>query len=686
MNLNKLLVRQIQKHFGGLENVSPDMHDFLLAVTEAYDHYEKDHSMLERSIDLSSGEMIELNKELREETKKLRAAHHELKTLFENIDETFFSVDMRSNKLTQMSPSCEKTYGYRPDEFFSLPDLWRDTIHPEDKQVSEQQLQDLFIGKKVVNNYRIIHKNGSEKWIENRVIPTLDEEGVLIRIDGVTSDITERKKAEKLLIESEKKYRLVFENPFLGVALGTIDGLVMNANKAFYTLLGYTQEEIQNIHFSKFTYAPDLDKELPYLQSMANGEINDYVLEKRYVTKSNEIIWVELSLSCVKDEAQQIQFVIAVIQDITSKKHAKESLLKSEANLRNILENTDTGYILLNTKGDILSYNTIAQQMGMDEMKEKLGVGKNYVDLMIEEKKTEMRRKIGDVLTSGEQIKDEVCYPQPDNSLKWFYISMHPVFSEDRKVIGLSIAATDITSEKTLSIERDKITSDLMQRNRDLEQFAFIISHNLRSPVANIIGLINVIENSPTLNGEDRKECMNGLLLSANKLDSVIKDLSHILQVRREISEKKEPILFSELVSDIKISIGNLLQKESAVIHTDFTETDKIITLKSYLYSIFFNLISNSIKYRNGESPVITIASRKVNNKVMLTFKDNGIGIDLATQGNKIFGLYNKFHFHTEGKGIGLYMTKTQVEMLGGKITVVSSVNKGTEFQIELQE
>lgn len=816
MMLNKLLLRQIQKHFGGPDNVPEDLQKFLIAVSEAYDHYEKDHSMLERAIDLSSTEMIELNRELREETKKLKTAHHELGTLFENIDETFFSVDMKLFKIIQMSHACEKIYGYTPEEFYTNTNLWQNVIHPDDKHISEQQVKALYSGKKVLNQYRIIHKEGSIRWVENKVIPTMDEVGNLIRLDGITSDITERKNAEEMLVESEKRYRLVFENPFLGVALGTLEGWIINANKAFCALLGYTQQEISNTHFSKFTHPSDLKKEIHFIDKMEKGEIDNYQLEKRYVTKSNQIIWVELSVTCVKNEAKQVQFVIAVVQDITTRKQAEKSLLTSEANLRNILENTDTAYVLLDRKADILSYNKIAQQMALDETGELLEVGENYVNSLLQEKRSEMKSRIEELLINEKEIKYEASYPQRNNSAKWFYISMYPVFSENKRVLGLSIAFTDITDrkkteerikksneryelvtkatrdviwdwnfaskkiyrsekykdvfgysnfkdniytdswvdnihqedrervqqsiikkindstailweeeyrfykangeiayvkdrgyiirdeehkairlvgamrditdEKTLSIERDKITSDLLQRNRDLEQFSYIVSHNLRSPVANIIGLVNLIQLDSELNEKELKECTNGLLLSAHKLDNVIKDINHILQVRREINEKKESISFSEMVADIKISIENLMQKESAVIKTDFSEIDQMTTLKSYLYSIFFNLITNSIKYRNGVTPVIEIISRKANNKIILSFKDNGLGIDLTMQGNKLFGLYNKFHFHTEGKGIGLYMTKTQVEILGGKITANSTVNKGTEFLIELNE
>jgi signal transduction histidine kinase len=109
------------------------------------------------------------------------------------------------------------------------------------------------------------------------------------------------------------------------------------------------------------------------------------------------------------------------------------------------------------------------------------------------------------------------------------------------------------------------------------------------------------------------------------------------------------------------------------------------MTTKSYLHSIFYNLISNSLKYRQPNiAPLIEIKSEILNNKIVLLFKDNGMGIDLENQNNMVFGLYKRFHpDHAEGKGVGLYMVKTQVETIGGSISVKSEVNKGTEFRIE---
>ena len=174
---------------------------------------------------------------------------------------------------------------------------------------------------------------------------------------------------------------------------------------------------------------------------------------------------------------------------------------------------------------------------------------------------------------------------------------------------------------------------------------------------------------------------------SVAKLDEVIADLNNILQVRLKLNEKKELVHFSTLVNDIHLSIAAFFEKEKAVVVWDFSEVDEMLTIKSYLHSIFYNLISNSLNYHQPDiPPVIEIKSRKLNDKIELVFKDNGMGIDLKKNGNRVFGLYKRFHSKsTEGKGMGLYMVKTQVESLGGKISIESEVNKGTTFKIEFK-
>ena len=187
---------------------------------------------------------------------------------------------------------------------------------------------------------------------------------------------------------------------------------------------------------------------------------------------------------------------------------------------------------------------------------------------------------------------------------------------------------------------------------------------------------------------QDTKVYLEGLSASIQRLDTVIVDLNNILQVKHKINEHKEKVSFTQVVNDIKFHVSNFTDSEMIMILNDFSEIDEMSTLKSYIHSIFYNLISNSIKYRRpGVAPVIDIKSRKHGNRIEITFKDNSMGIDMEKKKDQVFGLYNRFHPQSaEGKGIGLFMVKTQVETLGGRISVSSRVNEGTEFKIEFRE
>ncbi len=182
-----------------------------------------------------------------------------------------------------------------------------------------------------------------------------------------------------------------------------------------------------------------------------------------------------------------------------------------------------------------------------------------------------------------------------------------------------------------------------------------------------------------------KNEVVERVSQSIKNIDTVIQDLNHILQTRELVNEKKETVYFKDLVDDIKTSIYNTVVSEKVQLECYFDEVDSLFTIRSYLYSIFYNLSSNSIKYRQaGIAPVITIKSRKLKDKVELHFKDNGKGIDLDKNASQLFGLYKRFDTTTEGKGMGLFMVKTQVEALGGTIKIKSKLGHGAEFIIQL--
>ncbi len=257
-------------------------------------------------------------------------------------------------------------------------------------------------------------------------------------------------------------------------------------------------------------------------------------------------------------------------------------------------------------------------------------------------------------------------------------------FDENNKPLRVLGVFQDLTVRRLVEIEKEKVHSELIQRTENLEQFAYIISHNLSAPVANILGVSDLLKEN--ISEKDRNRCMDVIFKATRQLDMLLKDLHFILNIQSDVTAAvKESFNIENLVLDIEASIQNLLKEETVTIETDFLACNQIISIKAYVYSVLFNLISNSIKYRKPGIPsVIKICSQLTKKGVQINYKDNGIGIDLRKHGNKIFGLYQRFHFHKEGKGLGLYMIKTQVEALGGKIHVYSEPNEGIEFVIDL--
>jgi signal transduction histidine kinase len=224
---------------------------------------------------------------------------------------------------------------------------------------------------------------------------------------------------------------------------------------------------------------------------------------------------------------------------------------------------------------------------------------------------------------------------------------------------------------------------ELLEQNNRLEQFAYIISHNLRAPIARLIGLTSIADENDLA---DMGKVFGMIKHSSQELDGIVKDLTSILSIQR-----LSPTLYSE------IDLAQLIAKLKTIFHREISETKaQIITelpvktiysLSAYIESIFLNLISNSLKYRHPDRHLsILISSSLQDGFVRLHFQDNGIGIDLSKHGENIFNLYKRFHFHVEGKGIGLFLVKTQVEALGGTIAVKSQIERGTTFEIHFKD
>ena len=368
-------------------------------------------------------------------------------------------------------------------------------------------------------------------------------------------------------------------------------------------------------------------------------------------------------------------------QDVSEAKNAELLLQKSEANMRTILENADSAYVLVNRDLIVEAFNKKGADFSSTHYNVKMEIGTHAYSYFPDERLPVVKEVMAKAL-QGELVTYQLQTQPIDGESRWYDIKWSPIRGQTGEVSGIILSFNNITKEKLFELERDRITADLVQRNKSLEQFAYIISHNLRAPVANILGFSSLLS-SDGGQADWSSDVLDGLALSAKTLDNVIMDLNQILEVKNHVKEQAEPVNFTNLVQSITESLTHLIKSEHVKLTCNFEAINTLFTLKSYLHSIFYNLILNSIKFRRaGIAPEISIESEISGTELKLIFSDNGQGMDLKKGAKEVFGLYKRFHTSVEGKGMGLFMVKTQVETLGGSVSVESEVNQGTQFTI----
>lgn len=548
-------------------------------------------------------------------------------------------------------------------------------IDAEDGRRMAQGLKDILSGTRAYFTMEYPCNSPTEKrWYKVEVRPFKSH--FLTGAVVMHIDISERKKteAEMLLLINNTEESFILLNSELQIV--SFNNQYRNLYRKYFNLEVRKGDSILN-------YVQPERKEIA--AAIYKKVLEGYVEQAEIIVpdSNNSNTYFSLKYSPAKDESGTIFGAFVTAIDITEKKKAEEQKEFERRDKEALINSTDDFIWSISTDYKLIAANDAF----VKEMKEFTGLeiqqGDDLMSFdMIPDESIKNWEELYRRALLGEAFKTEIYTPHSSGrDESWIEASFNPIIV-NKYIAGIACHSRDITKRKNAELERIKITNDLLHRNRALEQFTFIISHNLRAPTANIIGISEYLQ-TESLTQQERTEFLQALATSALGLDNIIKDINYILQVKLEVKERKEPISFSKLVNDISTSYGNLNEKHPVHIQSDFSEVDEIFSFKVYMHSIFYNLISNSIKYcRPNEQPFIEIMSKKENGKIVLIFKDNGLGIDLKTKGHKIFGLYARFHSHVEGKGMGLFMVKTQVEAMGGKITVASEPDKGTEFTI----
>lgn len=272
-------------------------------------------------------------------------------------------------------------------------------------------------------------------------------------------------------------------------------------------------------------------------------------------------------------------------------------------------------------------------------------------------------------------------YLTKNGEIVWLSWTSMPV-EEEKMVYAI---AKNISHTKKMEEERNQFLKQLTKINADLKKISYSSSHDLRSPVNNLLSIFELLEPSK-IEDSETLEFLDMIKATSHTLKKTLNDYVDLLLKEDKNSAAIEELHLNECLETVKRSIGSLIQNSKTVITTDFSSFTTVDFNRAYLESIYLNLLSNSIKYAQpGISPCINIQTVLKEGVKQLIFSDNGIGFDMELVRDKIFGLNQKFHNHSDSKGIGLYLIHNHISSLGGKIEVESSINKGTSFTISFR-
>ena len=363
-------------------------------------------------------------------------------------------------------------------------------------------------------------------------------------------------------------------------------------------------------------------------------------------------------------EAERHRIQLALLQ--------KEKALEAEQQIN--VRNTFLGIICL----FILSFAGLCYTIYQKQNDNKL---LNEQKSLVEKKNDElvaMNEELQSLNEKLHQQKEEISEQHDAIALQ------NKKLAEVNAIIGLQKDEIQHQNAR-LEQEVEKRTAELVQHIRQLEQYSFVTAHNLRAPVARIIGLCQLIQMQDCDSSETRG-IIDRLATSSQELDLVFRELSTILDIRTFSMEIFSPVNLAEEVAGVLSNLQDEVDQAKASVRTNFEEVSVIMSIRPYIKSILFNLISNALKYRHPErQPQVCISSQRQDSGVLITVADNGLGISPENQ-DKIFQLYRRFHFHVEGRGVGLFLVKTQVDSLGGSIEIESMPDLGTTVRIWLNK
>jgi PAS domain S-box-containing protein len=559
--------------------------------------------------------------------------------------------------------------------------------------------------------------NSNQKF-EVFMMPVYNPEKIITGGLVIVHNITERTKAEEAIRELSESLKHTVE----GIGMVNIDGKFISANKAAARIFSLTIKELQKKYWQELIDEEEYEQVYKALEKVKieNSASFEVALKKKDLGTT----YVEVTLVPYNNKFGKLNGYHLFFRDISERKHVENRLKKSEALLIEAQELARLGSFEYDPINSKMSWSDeVFRIFGLKPKEIKPDLDAFY-SLLSEDAREIMVSTWDKVLSTYKTSNFEHKIKVPGKPIRVVYGHAKPVINTDGNIVKISGYIQDITERKEaekilkeayeeLKIAEENLVKinarlenrvkqrteelltkneelkikneELLKINSDLDNFVYTASHDLKSPISNIEGLINTLTDELKLSkNEEYSVLIEMINISINKFKSTIKDLTEITKIQKDTAEDVSQLSVGELIEEVRYDIRHLISENLSKFHIELNVRFIQFSRKN-LRSILYNLISNAVKYRSAErDSIVTITTERSGDYFLLKVKDNGLGIDLQ-QKDKIFRMFKRMHTHVEGTGIGLYIVKRIIENAGGRIEVESKVGRGTEFKVYLK-
>lgn len=564
---------------------------------------------------------------------------------------------------------------------FYKPGYSRDRI----REVFERALTN---GEPYDEELQIITAKGNERWVRAIGIPSI-KNGKCVAVHGVFQDIDKQKKTLLKLHESTEQFRSTFDNAPNGNALINLQGQIIHANEKLAALTGCKRAELIGSPITDFIESQSRTEVRRALKEFEAGQTEEYKNTVNIVHQHGDLSYCMVGISAVESNEGLPSQCIVQFNDISELK-ATQSELESQI----LRLNSSEQVIIIEADHDskVVFFNIGAQKalgyepsVALQRLKLPDLIAqetwKSFCDETgLNDRPFNATNVLRELTINAPQYLRECAFINNRNEAVSTLLGTSRYFKSGHNE-RFFLVATDISKQKLAEKELNDILNITRSQNERLLSFAQIVSHNLRSHTSNLLLLLNLIKDQePEIYDSQYFKMIDN---ATQGLDTTIKDLSQIAAINNDPTQPDDIICLLDALHKLHEQFRGSIVNIEGNIKILVDNSIHVLGSQAFVDSVFTNLFSNSIKYRSDSRPLsITIDAVEKANKVQVQFRDNGTGFDSKAVSSKVFKLYQTFHKSKDSRGIGLFITKNQMEQMGGSIDVESKPDDGATFTL----